>query len=314
MDLNKLVRDTKNWAARTVPENIEIETSLLARLWPVESDPSMSESALLNLILNARDSMPEGGKLTIETANIRIEAPYLDVQNEELPPGRYVMVAVSDTGHGIPENMLSKVFEPFFTTKAIGQGSGLGLSMVQGFMRQSGGAAQVYSEVGVGTTIKLYFPALAAPARNSTPKSKPDADVSSTGERILLVEDEPEVLKLLETLLGLAGYEVTSAKNGDEAKEIFEQNPKFDLLLTDIVMPGRLQGTTLSKELRAIDDTLPVVFMSGYAAEATVHGNGLRPEDIRLMKPVMRRDLLEAVARALRARNPMQGASEDLPL
>ncbi len=299
INLNKLVLETKNWAGRTLPSHIQVETSLLARLWDVEVDPGVAESALLNLILNARDAMPHHGKLTIETANIRIDESYQDSRNEALEPGRYVMIAVSDTGEGINSEILEKIFDPFFTTKPSGEGSGLGLSMVLGFMRQSEGTAQVYSESGVGTTFKLYFPAI-SPVQPPSPEGNHASESTSfLGKRILIAEDEDEVLTVLKTTLEKAGYHVTRASSGDEAKEIFEADQRFDLLLTDIVMPGQLKGTSLATALRAINNDLPVVFMSGYAAEATVHGNGLRPEDIRLMKPIMRRDLLAAVATAI---------------
>ncbi|MEP4038900.1 ATP-binding protein [Pseudophaeobacter sp.] len=299
INLNKLVLETKNWAGRTLPSHIQVETSLLARLWDVEVDPGVAESALLNLILNARDAMPDHGKLTIETANIRIDESYQDSRNEALEPGRYVMIAVSDTGEGINSEILDKIFDPFFSTKPSSEGSGLGLSMVLGFMRQSEGTAQVYSEPGVGTTFKLYFPAI-SPVQAPPPEGRtaPESTLSQ-GKRILIAEDEDEVLTVLKTTLEKAGYQVIRASSGDEAKEIFEADPGFDLLLTDIVMPGQLKGTSLATALRAINNDLPVVFMSGYAAEATVHGNGLRPEDIRLMKPIMRRDLLAAVATAI---------------
>lgn len=299
VDLNALVKTTKNWAGRTLPSHIDVETSLLAGLWNVNIDPGVAESALLNLMLNARDAMAKPGKLTIETANIRIDEAYIDSRNEEVTPGRYVMVAVSDTGSGIDQKTLERIFDPFFTTKDAGQGSGLGLAMVIGFMRQSHGTVQVYSEVGVGTTFKLYFPAEAPSNASHDPKAASSDMVTGGGKRILVAEDEVAVLAVLEAMLEAAGYDVVSATSGDAAKALFEANPTFDLVLTDIVMPGSLQGTGLSKELRAIKDELPVVFMSGYAAEATVHGNGLRPEDIRLMKPVKRSDLLAAISKAL---------------
>jgi len=240
-----------------------------------------------------------GGELTLETSNVRIEETYYDSRQEELAPGRYVMVAVSDTGTGIPEQDAARIFDPIFTTKPTDKGSGLGLAMVAGFMRQSGGTAQVYSELGVGTTFKLYFPAV-TDSTGSDIESEPAAiDHAKTEARVLLVEDQSEVLKVLEASLKQAGYSVTSATSGNEAKRIFASNPNYDLLITDIVMPGRLQGTTLAKELRELGEQLPVIFMSGYAAEATVHGNGLRPEDIRLMKPVRRAKLLEAVSQAI---------------
>ncbi len=300
INLNALVSETRNWAGRTLPKSIEIETSLLAGLWTIEADPASTESALLNLILNARDAMPDGGKLTIETANIRIEQPYLDARNVEIQPGRYTMLAVSDTGLGIPAEHLSQIFEPFFTTKAPGSGSGLGLSMIQGFMEQSGGTAQVYSEPGEGTTFKLYFPAKNRDLGRNAERQPPAPNLPSGNLNILLVEDEEDVRTVLAAVIDRAGYHVTQARSGDEALEIFEATPEFDLLVTDIVMPGSLQGTGLSKALRQLKPSLPVVFMSGYASEATVHGNGLRPEDIRLMKPVQRREFLSAVVEALK--------------
>lgn len=299
IDVNKLVRDTKNWVGRTIPSSIEIEVSLLAGLWQVEADQSATESALLNLLLNARDAMPDGGKLTIETANIRMDQEYIDDRQEKLEPGRYVMVAVSDTGSGISKENLSDIFTPFFTTKGSGGGSGLGLPMVMGFMRQSGGTTQVYSEEGVGSTFKLYFPAAKSKDTHTANMETRPRTVSESKRRILLVEDEPEVQSVLEAILSAAGYAVVTADTGDEALQTFENDTIFDAVLTDIVMPGTLQGTSLSKKLRAIRPDLPVVFMSGYASEATVHGNGLRPEDIRLMKPVLRNELLDALEQAL---------------
>lgn len=303
IDLNRLVSEARNWIGRTLPASISVETTLLAGLWKITADPSSTESALLNLIVNARDAMPEGGKLTIETANMRIDQSYVDSRVEELKPGRYVMLAVSDTGHGISQSTMQRIFEPFYSTKAPGAGSGLGLSMIEGFMQQSGGTVQVYSEPGVGTTFKLYFPVMANELDPITsPQSKRSEAGTAQGGRILVAEDEAEVLAILVTVLEKAGYEVVDASSGDQALEIFESDPKgFDLLLTDIVMPGKLQGTTLSRYLRELAPELPVVFMSGYASESTVHGNGLRPEDIRLMKPVQRRDLLAAIFKALSA-------------
>ncbi|MBU2983276.1 PAS domain-containing protein [Lentibacter algarum] len=302
IDLNKVVRDTKNWTARTLPATISVELSLLAGLWQVSADPSSTESAILNLILNARDAMEDVGELTIETANVRIDEEYIDSRDETLEPGRYVMLAVSDTGHGIADDKLASIFEPFFSTKAPGAGSGLGLSMIEGFMRQSGGTVQVYSEVGVGTTFKLYFPAFLGDDRSVEKPIIRSPETSGGSGKILVAEDEPEVLRVIVANLKKAGYSVTQASSGDQAKEIFEANPNFDLLLTDIVMPGTLQGTTLARVLRKEYPDLPVIFMSGYASEATVHGNGLRPEDIRLMKPVGRADLFAAIEKLLAAR------------
>lgn len=299
LELNKVVADAKNWMARTLPESIVVETSLLAGLWSIEADRSSLESALLNLILNARDAMAGQGELTIETANVRIDDAYIASRQEELAPGRYVMLAISDTGVGIASSDQENIFEPFFTTKPPGVGSGLGLSMIVGFMQQSGGTVQVYSEVGTGTTFKLYFSAVNVPSSQLTRQTPQTAGPLASGERVLVAEDELAVREMLVRTLEKAGYEVTAAVSGDNAYTIFEADPTFDMLLTDIVMPGTLQGTDLAKELRKIRSDLPVVFLSGYANEATVHGNGLRPEDIRLMKPIQRSDLIAAVAKAL---------------
>ncbi|MFY0621957.1 MAG: PAS domain-containing protein [Pelagimonas sp.] len=299
LSLNQQVLETKKLSERVMPENIEMETSLLASLWKTEADANSTQSALLNLLLNARDAMPQGGKLTVETANVRIDEEYVDTRYEDIDPGRYVMLAVSDTGHGIAKADLEKIFDPFFTTKGPGHGSGLGLSMIQGFMKQSGGTVRVYSEPGVGTTFKLYFRALTVDQDTiQSEKNKPVQSVSS-GARLLLVEDEPGVLDVLTTVLSKAGYEIETATTGDDAYIKFAADPTFDLLLTDIVMPGSRKGTDLAKDLRKAWPHLPVIFMSGYASEATVHGNGLRPEDIRLMKPVRRSELIDAVETAM---------------
>ncbi|MEM9060688.1 MAG: ATP-binding protein [Pseudomonadota bacterium] len=302
VDINATIRQTKLWLSRTLPANIEVETSLLANLWRVSADSSSTQNALLNLIINARDAMPSGGKLTIETANVRIDDEYIAVRSEDVPPGRYVMVAVSDTGDGIESELIDKVFEPFFSTKLPGQGSGLGLPMVQGFIKQSGGAIRVYSELGVGTTIKLYFPAVFRDGEGQG-DAHPDTKPTTTQHaKILVAEDEPEVLAIIVRVLENAHYSVFTAPSGDKALELFQSIRPIDLLLTDIVMPGSLQGPKLAKALREVEPDLPTVFMSGYPNEATVHGNGLRPEDIRLMKPVPATELIAAVEKALRTR------------
>jgi len=300
IDLNRIVLETKKWAARTLPPTIEVETSLLAGLWPIRADRTSTESALLNLILNARDAMPKGGKLTLETANVRIDDDYVAERGEDLESGRYVMLAVSDTGEGIAVEVLPRIFDPFFTTKGPGKGSGLGLSMIQGFMKQSGGTVRVYSEPGMGTTFKLYFRALnQKPGHVAAPTRYAPASAKGNETVVLLAEDEPAVTTVLVRALREAGYVVIAAESGDAALAAFEAAERVDVVLTDIVMPGNLQGPALVGELRKRDPALPAVFMSGYANEATVHGNGLRPEDIRLMKPVSRSDLLAALRQAL---------------
>lgn len=300
IDLNQHVENMKNWIERTLPASISVETSLLAGLWPIEVDASSLESGLLNLIVNARDAMPNGGSLTIETSNLRIDEDYVDARGEGITPGPYVLLAVSDTGEGIASELLDEIFVPFFTTKPVGSGSGLGLSMLEGFMKQSGGTVQVYSELGVGTSFKLYFKAV---TRETEPSVRPELvprDVAEvTHGVVLVVEDNAEVMAIVRKYLVRSGFSVIEASSGDEAVSMFESEPIVDLLLTDIVMPGKLQGTMLAKKLREVQPNLPVVFMSGYASEAAVHGNGLGRDDIRLMKPVQRDELLGAVNQAL---------------
>jgi len=302
LELNEVVQKSKNWIVRTLPTNIEVNTHLAKGLWQIKADPSSTESALLNLILNARDSMVYGGKITIETTNLHIDSENIQSKYEDIEPGHYVMLGVSDTGHGIPQGTLNRVFEPFFTTKGPGAGSGLGLSMIHGFMRQSGGTVRVYSEVGVGTTFKLYFNALVDEIGNPPGNAEFSPLIEPQTGRILVAEDELGVLNVLVSVLQKAGHRVVAKSSGDAAKAAFDADPNFDLLITDIVMPGILLGPGLARELRQKCPDLPVIFLTGYASEATVHGNGLRPEDVRLMKPIRRLELLANIEDALTKR------------
>lgn len=299
LDISKIVRDIDSWMSRTLPATIEVKKSVRENLWPIEADLASTESSILNLIINARDAMPEGGKLTIETDNIAIDENGASPNIDDLAPGNYVMLGISDNGDGIAPENLGRVFEPFFTTKATGQGSGLGLSMVHGFMKQSGGTVHICSEPDVGTTLKLYFQAVAdrQPIKPAVKTNQLKSPVRPA--RILVAEDQEDVMSILVHILESAGHEVVAALDGDSAMRLFAASRPIDLLLTDIVMPGHLQGPTLARALRKQDPILPVVFMSGYAREASMHGNGLRQEDIRLMKPVSRTMLLEAVEKSL---------------
>lgn len=308
-DINKIVRDLNKWTQRTLPATIETEVSLQAGLWPAEVDEASTKNALLNLILNARDAMPDGGKLTIETSNMRVDDEYIYNREEEMLPGRYTVLSVSDSGCGIAPEILGSIFDPFFTTKETGKGTGLGLSMVMGFMKQSGGTLRVYSELGVGTTINAFFKAAKADSGVEEYRPQGLSRNQRSAFRLLIAEDNVEVAAMLLASLSAAGFSVTLTNSGDEAKKVFEANPGFDLLLTDIVMPGRLQGPLLARELRELRSDLPVVFLSGYANEAKVHGNGLRPEDIRLMKPVRSTELVDAVELALRPNRKSSGFS-----
>ncbi|MCU0983511.1 MAG: PAS domain-containing protein [Acetobacteraceae bacterium] len=299
LSLNEVITHMDELFRRTLPENIALATVLMGGLWTVTADRNLFENALLNLVINARDAMPSGGKLTVETANLRITDDYIAERHEDLEPGRYVMVAVSDTGTGISPDVLSRVFEPFFTTKEANRGSGLGLSMVHGFVKQLGGTIRVYSEVGVGTTVKLMLKATMIEAGRAREEAGRPEAVSLPPARILLVEDDAGVREVLRRRLMREGFHVHEAADAEEAIRVFEKDAPFDLLLTDVVMPGRLMGPVLAKRLRERQPGLKVVFLSGYPNEASIHGNGLRPDDIQLMKPVGSADLLRALAKAL---------------
>ena len=299
LDLNMVISEMEGMLRRTLPENISLEVALTSDIWTVMADRSLTDSAILNLVINARDAMPDGGSLTIETANMTLGAEYLDERGEEIEPGSYAMMAVTDTGNGIRSELLENIFDPFFTTKAITKNSGLGLSMVHGFIRQTGGAIRVYSEPDVGTTFKLFF-------RSATTADAPDLPISSPTPRhmdrtvrVLLVEDEATVRKVLTRQLEQSGMSVVAASESASAERAFITDGPFDVVVSDIVMPGDLQGPALVRKLREICDGLSAVFLSGYPQEATVHGNGVRSDDVMLMKPVSRDDLLTAIDMAI---------------
>ncbi|QIQ87804.1 PAS domain-containing hybrid sensor histidine kinase/response regulator [Erythrobacter sp.] len=301
LNLSSVISSIGSMLRRVLPANISLETALTAGLWTANIDRGLLENALLNLVINARDAMPEGGALTIETANVRISDDYVEARQEEIPPGRYVMVAVTDTGTGIAEELLPQLFEPFVTTKGPNEGTGLGLAMVDGFVRQSGGAARIYSELGHGTSVKLYFPATSDMPHEESQSNRKASGSASAAVRILLVEDQEAVRRIVEKMLSSAGYTVVAVGRADEAWDVFEKAPsEFDVVVTDIVMPGKLQGPQLVKAIRAIRRDIPALFMSGYPHEANVHGNGVRDTDISLMKPIRRGELLTAVDRLVR--------------
>jgi CheY-like chemotaxis protein len=269
---------------RTLGENIQLELVGGAGLWRVEVDPSQMEAAILNLVVNAKDAMAGKGRLTIETANAFIDERYSQ-QNADIPVGQYIRIAVSDTGPGMPKEIQERAFDPFFTTKQPGQGTGLGLSQVYGFVRQSGGQVKIYSEVGEGTTIKIYLPRAHVVADHV----KDDAVtlVGSLGsETILVVEDESDVRSyLVETLQDL-NYHVHQAPDGASALTLFDSDSvRIDLLLTDIVMPG-INGRQLADELRHRQPSLKVLFMTGYSRDAIVHQGRLDTGVSMLQKPL----------------------------
>jgi CheY-like chemotaxis protein len=281
---------------RTLEESVSIEFIGSDDLWMCEADPSQLENAILNLAINARDAMPDGGKLTIETENISLDEDYATAQ-AEVTPGQYVMIAVTDTGAGMSQEILGQVFDPFFTTKEIGKGSGLGLSMVFGFVKQSGGHVTIYSEVGVGTTVKLYLPR----SRGGKPASLPSGPLDvprARGEIILVVEDDPSVRTLSVALLSDLGYGVLEAADGPAALLVLETSPQIDLLFTDVVLPGGMRGPELAAEITRRRPRITVLYTSGYTENAIVH-QGRLDEGVDLLNKPFRRDDLARKVRAV---------------
>lgn len=304
LDMNAVVGHAKNWMRLALPESIELEMSMMEGLWPVKLDESSLESALLNLMVNARDAMNSHGRLTISTENVHIDKTRLDTRKEAILPGNYVMLAVSDTGTGIDERTLECMFDPFYTTKPQGEGSGIGLSMVQGFVKQSLGAIHVHTEPGKGTSFKLYFPCNDTAAVETPVKATMENPAGAGEGRILLVEDNTSIRDVQLIMLERAGYHVVTAESGDKALEIFNNDPSFDLIITDIVMPGHLQGNNLARKIRETHPQVPFIFMSGYAAKEPADDSDLRSDEIRLMKPVFMSELMSSVATMLKQTAP----------
>jgi signal transduction histidine kinase len=298
VDVNLRVVALDPMLRRTLGEHIEIELVRAAGLWPATVDPAQLENALLNLCLNARDAMPSGGKLTLETANAALDQRYADL-HPDVAPGQYVMLAVSDTGSGIPAEHLARVFEPFFTTKEKGRGTGLGLAMVYGFAKQSAGHVSIYSEPGHGTTVKLYLP--------RAPGARPQAEqvavlepaIRGGAETVLVVEDDAPVRQLACHELRALGYHVLDASCGADALRIVESDEPIDLLFTDVVMPGGMSGRQLADAARQRRPGLRVLYTSGYTENAIVHHGRLDPGVMLLPKPYRRADLARAVRTAL---------------
>lgn len=295
VDVCLLVRQMESLLRRALGEQVEIALVLAHDLWLTKIDPAQLEAAILNLAVNARDAMPDGGKLTIEVANVEIDADYAS-RNEGVAPGCYVMIAVSDTGTGMSPEVAVRAFDPFFTTKEVGKGSGLGLSMVYGFIKQSSGHVKVYSEPGHGTTVKLYLPRSTDAAPAEVPVAR-QRTVTGGRETILMVEDDDLVRAHVGGLLGELGYDVLVARNGPEALEALRRNPTVDLIFSDVVMPGGMNGRQLAEAARRHRPGLKVLYTSGYTDNAIVHNGMLDPGIELLSKPYTR----EALALRLRA-------------
>ena len=289
VDANQLIGRTTELLVRSLGERIEIETVRGAGLWQIEVDPAELESALINLSINARDAMPGGGKITIETGNAFLDDAYCQ-RFEELTPGQYVLIAVSDEGVGMPADVAERAFDPFFTTKEPGLGTGLGLSQVYGFVRQSGGHIQIYSEIGIGTTVKIYLPRSFALGRDDA-DSRPDDIPQGNGESILIVEDDEGVRNYLFELLSELKYHVRAASGGEAARVMIDDpSLRIDLLLTDVVMPG-MNGRQLADTAVATRPGLRILFMTGYSGNAIVHQGRLDPGVSLIQKPVSEHNL-----------------------
>lgn len=297
IDVNALVIDATKLLRPTLGEHIEIRTALSGDLKAALVDPHQLSSALLNLAINSRDAMPQGGKLTLETSNVHLDDNYAKV-NTEVQPGDYILVAVSDTGEGIPADIRDRVFEPFFTTKDVGRGTGLGLSMVYGFIKQSGGHIKIYSEVGHGTSIKLYLPQ-ASSVEVRAPQDIIVAPIESGSETILVVEDDTLVRNYVVAQLKSLGYDVLTAGNATEALKIIKREETLDLLFTDVIMPGEMNGRQLSDAAAKCRPDLKVLFTSGYTENAIVHHGRLDPGVLLLAKPYRKADLARMVRQAL---------------
>ncbi len=299
VDCNRLVAGMSELLRRTLGEVVNFEVVLGGGLWPSLADPNQLENALLNLAVNARHAMPDGGRLTIETTNAYLDEAYVR-QFGDLQAGQYVQISVADTGAGIAPDMLDRVFEPFFTTKSTEAGSGLGLAMVHGFVKQSGGHVRIYSEVGQGTTVKIYLPRLRdadTVAAAPLPSSEPPAPVARarSGETILLVEDNDGVREYARSVLEDAGYLIIEAGTAEDAMRLAADHDRIDLLFTDVVLPGGTSGRQLSDSLLALRPHLPVLYTTGYTRNAIVHHGRLDPDVHLLNKPYTQHDLLRKV-------------------
>jgi len=293
LNLNTVVSEMDKILRRLIGEHIELNTHLAEDLWSVKADPSQLEQVIINLAVNARDAMMDGGRLTLETANVELDEAYAE-KRSVVSPGSYVMVAMSDTGHGIPTEIRERVFDPFFTTKETGQGTGLGLSTVYGIVKQSGGYVWVYSEVGTGTTFKIYLPRVLEKGEALTSSTRPI--IARPGhETILVVEDEEAVRNLVSELLRSKGYRVLTARTGRDAVALFEGlDEPVHLVLTDVVMPG-MSGTELARDLSSRAPGLKVVYMSGYTENAILHHGVIEPGTVLLQKPFHPNVLLSKV-------------------
>jgi CheY-like chemotaxis protein len=295
LDLNVIITDLDKMLRRLIGEDVDLVTVPKVDLGRVKADPGQIEQVLVNLAVNARDAMPEGGKLTIETAEVDLDEGYARARLD-IEPGRYVLLAVSDTGNGIDPEVMDRIFDPFFTTKERGRGTGLGLSTVHGIVKQSDGHVEVYSEPGHGTTFKVYLPRVDDPAESRTAQRSAPGHYRGD-ETVLLVEDEESIRRVVCESLRKNGYTVLEAENGPQAIAICEGHRRIDLLITDVIMPG-MNGSELVQHVRSLRPDLPVLFMSGYTDRALVHQR-LRDADAAFLQKPFTPSLLAAKVREL---------------
>jgi signal transduction histidine kinase len=303
IDANHLVAGVSELLRRTVGEAIAVETVLAGGLWQTFVDRHQLESALVNLVINARDAMPDGGRITIETANVYLDDAYT-ARFGDIAAGQYVMLSVSDTGHGMAREVLDRAFEPFFTTKEPGKGTGLGLAMVHGFVKQSGGHVRIYSEPGVGTTVKMYLRRLVATDRAAAvPAERAPKLASGTrakaGETILFVEDNAAVREYGVAALEDLGFRVIEAGTADAALKAFEEAERIDLLFTDVVLPGAMNGRKLAEQILEKRPALPVLYTTGYTRNAIVHNGQLDADVFLLNKPYTQQELTRKIRELL---------------
>ena len=284
IDVNRLVTGMSDLMMHSLGGAVQLETVLAGGLWPINADPNQLENVILNLAINGRDAMPDGGKMTVETQNAHLDSRYA-ADEIGIAPGQYVMIALTDSGSGMAQDVIDKAFDPFFTTKEVGKGTGLGLSQVYGFVKQSGGHVRIYSEVGQGSTVKLYLPRLLG---HKMASQLNDADVDlplgDRNELILVVEDEPAVRQFSTDALGELGYRVLEADSGKAALLMLDEHRDIALMFTDIVMP-EMNGAKLAEAVRAKRPDLPILFTTGYTRNAVVHNGVLDPGVELIGKP-----------------------------
>ncbi|MCI0409889.1 MAG: PAS domain-containing protein, partial [Acidobacteria bacterium] len=309
LDLPQILAGMMELLHRTLGEHIAIEILQPPGLWPALADPAQVETAILNLALNARDAMPDGGRLIFEAANVTLEA--VDAAQEPyVILGDYVMLTVSDTGTGMPPEVVSRAFEPFFTTKPAGRGSGLGLSMVYGFAKQSGGHVAITSEIGHGTTVRIYLPRAKGAAPGAEKPRSPASGHRGGGEALLVVEDDGAVREIAVTFLTELGYRVQEAKDGPAALALLEQGLGMDLLFTDLVLPGGMSGAELAREVKQRYPAIKVLYTSGYPRNVLLHEGRLDEGVYLLVKPYSQEDLARQVREVLNGEGDQSGDPE----